>query len=205
METKPLEATEEALNSYAQICADYCKKARLILQEQGDMSPITEMAREVLIYARHLAQFDHTMNGAYVAARDMADCLYDHPRLKLQLWEVEDEVLDIIEAQSGHDLNIHDDLQQMMRTYRFNIQAADEGRLKDIIPIGHLNNDPIEWTQAYEDVIDEADHDAYSHLTDCPRGMGFCFVYWHEKEQALARRGIEWRSPRMMNPGVIFD
>jgi len=35
--------------------------------------------------------------------------------------------------------------------------------------------------------------------------MGFCFAYWAEKRNALARRGIEWRSPSRMNPGVMFD
>ena len=35
--------------------------------------------------------------------------------------------------------------------------------------------------------------------------MGFCHSYWSAKRAALARRGIEWRSPSAMNPRVIFD
>ena len=40
---------------------------------------------------------------------------------------------------------------------------------------------------------------------DEPRGMGFCFNYWSAKRAALARRGIQWRSPSAMNPRVMFD
>lgn len=42
-------------------------------------------------------------------------------------------------------------------------------------------------------------------LKDEPRGMGFCHIYWSTKRAALARRGIEWRSPSAMNPRVMFD
>ena len=36
--------------------------------------------------------------------------------------------------------------------------------------------------------------------------MGFCFAYWHTKREVLSDDyGIEWRSPNIMNPGVIFD
>jgi len=35
--------------------------------------------------------------------------------------------------------------------------------------------------------------------------MGFCFGYWAEKRNALERRGIEWMSPSVMNPRVMFD
>ena len=68
-----------------------------------------------------------------------------------------------------------------------------------------LKSDPVEWTAEYEAVIDEADHEAYQHLKDSPRGMGFCFGYWAEKRNALARRGIEWKSPNILNPRVMFD
>lgn len=52
---------------------------------------------------------------------------------------------------------------------------------------------------------DDADREAYANLTDVPHGMGFCFAYWAEKRAALAKRGIEWRSPSVMNPRVLFD
>ena len=203
MET--LQSTPEALENYARICNEYCEKAHKILQEHADPSPVAGWAREVIVYARHLGQFEHMLGAAYVAARDMADCLFDHPRLLLELKETELEILEYIEAVQQHDLDITDDLRAEINTLRHNIQAADEERWEAIINVSHLKHDPIEWSKAYEDVIDEADHEAFSYLEDVPRGMGFCFAYWAEKRKALERRGIEWNSPSRMNPGVMFD
>ena len=200
-----LESTGAALQQYADECGMYCDKAKQILQEQQDPSPIAAMAREVIRYGRHLAQFEHTLNAAYSATSRMAECLYEHPRLLLELLNVELEVLEYAEAVQQHEMQITEDLRDEIRQLERNIQAADEGRLSDIKTGSMLKSDPVEWTKAYEEVIDEAEHEAYSHLTDCPRGMGFCFAYWAEKRKALAKHGIEWRSPNLLNPGVMFD
>lgn len=194
-----------ALQQYADECMMYCEKAKKILQEQEDPSPIAMMAREVIRYCRHLAQFEHMLSAAYTATSRMAECIYEHPRLLLELLQVELEILQYAEAVNGHALNITEDLRDRIAQLKGNIRAADEGRFKDIRTDSMLKSDPVEWTAAYEAVIDEAEHEAYAHLNDCPRGMGFCFAYWAEKEASLARRGIEWRSPSCMNPGVMFD
>ena len=68
-----------------------------------------------------------------------------------------------------------------------------------------LNYDPIEDTDAYLAVIDEVERRLYEFLKDEPRHMGFCFRYWAAKREFLAEYGIEWRSPGVMNPSVIFD
>ena len=201
----PLEATGEALDSYHRTCVEYCEKAKRILQEQDDPSPITDMARELLRLARHMGQFEHMLSKTYDVTRRMAENLFDHPRLLLELKEVELAALNDIEAQQQHHLNITDDLSEEIDQLRANIQAADEGRWVDLHSGRMLKNDPVEWTKAYEDVIDAANREAYSHLSDCPRGMGFCFAYWAELRNALERYGIEWRSPHAMNPGVMFD
>ena len=125
----------------------------------------------------------------------------------LSVKETELEILEYVEAaqNQGRSMNITEDLRKEINQLRANIQAADEGRFEDIKTKSMLKSDPVEWTKEYEDVIDAADHEAYQHLGDAPRGMGFCFAYWAEKRNALARRGIEWRSPSRMNPGVMFD
>ena len=57
-----------------------------------------------------------------------------------------------------------------------------------------------------EEAIAEADEKAHALLADEPRGMGFCFLYWNTKANVLSEYyGIEWRSPAIMNPGVMFD
>ena len=71
---------------------------------------------------------------------------------------------------------------------------------------GYLKKDPIEysrrWENVYYDVKDELDE----RFADTPRGMGFCFEYWHAMADLLAKKyRILWRNPHLMNPGVIFD
>ncbi len=69
----------------------------------------------------------------------------------------------------------------------------------------HLLFDPVERTEQYEEVIQEVEAECDAALAGIPRGMGFCFAYWIEKRRILAEHGIEWRSPALMNPRVIFD
>ena len=70
---------------------------------------------------------------------------------------------------------------------------------------GMLKVDPVQATPEWENVIYEVEKEVDEQLKDEPRGMGFCFSYWSAKRAALARRGIEWRSPSAMNPRVMFD
>lgn len=205
MEHMQLENTDRALKGYYKQCVKDCEQAEQILREMSDPSPIADMVREVIFYARHLGQFEHTLAQAYTVTKRIEECLYEHPRLMLELKELQLELVNYAEAIEGHEFNITDDLRAAINTLRYNIQAADEGRWDDIHDGRMLKSDPIEWTKEYEAVIDEADHEAYANLTDIPRGMGFCFGYWAEKRNALAKRGIEWMSPGEMNPGVMFD
>jgi hypothetical protein len=70
---------------------------------------------------------------------------------------------------------------------------------------GMLKVDPVQATPQWEDVIYDVENEVDEQLKDEPRCMGFCHSYWIAKRAALARRGIEWRSPSTMNPGVMFD
>ena len=54
-----------------------------------------------------------------------------------------------------------------------------------------------------EDIIEA--YEAGERCFGESRGMGFCFSYWSMKRAVLAKYGIEWRSPRTMNPRVLFD
>lgn len=70
---------------------------------------------------------------------------------------------------------------------------------------GHLKTDPVQASEKWEEVIYEVEKEVEEELKDDPRGMGFCHAYWSAKRAALARRGIEWKSPSAMNPKVMFD
>ena len=200
-----LEKTGEALERYWKQCVEDCDKAQKILQEMEDPSSIADMAREVIVLGRHLGQFEHMLPKAYQVTKRMAEYVYEHPRLLLELKQVELEIIEYAEAIDGHEFGITEDLRDEIQQLEKNIKAADEGRFDDIDDGKMLKSDPVEWTKAYEDMIDEVDKEAYANLTDSPRGMGFCFGYWAEKRNALEKRGIEWRSPGIMNPHVMFD
>lgn len=94
---------------------------------------------------------------------------------------------------------------------------ANLARLRDYIDLSlpmeeyckkyhkHLKFDPVERTKEMEDVIEIVEREVAEELADMPRGMGFCFAHWNVRAAALALHGIEWKSPALMNPGVIFD
>ena len=69
----------------------------------------------------------------------------------------------------------------------------------------HLRFDPVERSPRWEEVIYDVEKECAHRLRSVPRGMGFCFEYWSVKREVLARMGIEWRSPKAMNPRVMFD
>lgn len=69
----------------------------------------------------------------------------------------------------------------------------------------HLLFDPVERTQLWEDIAYEVESQCDEKLRDVPRRMGFCFAMWHTRADVLKKYGIEWRSPSIMNPRVIFD
>lgn len=69
----------------------------------------------------------------------------------------------------------------------------------------HLKADPVERTPQWEENYYEVERECDRRLGDTPRGMGFCFSYWSTLRQVLAERGINWKSPSQLNPGVMFD
>ena len=188
-----------------QTCTECVEGAEERWRNQTNCWEIAELVRTYLKAANDLLSIQQMINELYATNNRMLDVLYDHPRLKLQLMRCQMDTLYEIELQQRHDLSITEDLQNEIRTQEKNIRLADEGRLDEIPQTGHLKRDPVEWTARYEEVIDEAERETDEQLKDVPRGMGFCFAYWPAKREALARRGVEWRDPHLMNPHVIFD
>ena len=68
-----------------------------------------------------------------------------------------------------------------------------------------LKFDPVERTQEWEECIYDVEKKCDSILKNEPKGMGFCYSYWSTKEAVLAKHGIRWKSPSVMNPRVMFD
>ena len=67
----------------------------------------------------------------------------------------------------------------------------------------NLKHDPVEMTEEYLAVIDEIDEKIEKNRTQ--RGFGSCHHVWSLKTDYLAEKGIEWKSPVVLNPRVRFD
>ena len=68
-----------------------------------------------------------------------------------------------------------------------------------------LKFDPIRSTQLWEENYCRWEEECDRRLGDFPRGMGFCYGYWHTFADVLREEGVEWKSPHQMNPRVLFD
>ena len=71
--------------------------------------------------------------------------------------------------------------------------------------MGMLKADPVQLTPEWEKNIYKVELECERQLRGVMRGMGFCYAYWSTKCAVLAQRGIEWNTPTLMNPGVLFD
>ena len=66
-----------------------------------------------------------------------------------------------------------------------------------------LQHDPVEMTEEYLSVVDEVEKLVEENRQT--HGLGSCHEVWGLTRRFLAERGIPWRSPAIMNPGVLFD
>lgn len=197
--------TQERVDTVWQVCMECVTGAEERARNRRDVWEIADLVRRYIDAAEGLLTIPIKVNELYCAGGRLLDVLYEHPRLTLRLMLCQLNVLHEIEASSGHEMSITEDLENEIAELRRNISLADEGRLDEIPQTGHLKRDPVEWTAEWEEVIDKADKIAYSRLEDFPRGMGFCFGFWSERAAALRKFGVEWRNPHLMNPRVMFD
>lgn len=194
------------IDAYWEVCCGDVLVAEENLRKQSREWENSSLAKEFLDIATYLEGYDHMLERLYSAVSRMVDTIFERPRLKLKLLDFELTVLRRIEAQTGHDMSICEHVSNELSFYYRNIKYADSGDFASIEQRGNLKHDPIEWSAEYERVIDEVEKKVGELLSDEPRGMGFCFSYWNTKANVLSEYyGIEWRSPAIMNPGVIFD
>lgn len=186
------------------ICELVCADALLCEEYVRDFGPSWKneaLCYEIVRYMPSIIEEGSHMSMAYNVCGRAAEVLFNHPRLKLDLLMLQSDASDDEDTELGID-----ELSAEIARLQFNIMAADSGRFNEIIETGHLRRDPVEWTAEFENVIAEAEAKADAELTDVPRGMGFCFAWWHTLATILKRDyNIDWRSPAQMNPQVHFD
>lgn len=66
-----------------------------------------------------------------------------------------------------------------------------------------LKHDPVEMSEKYLAVIDEIEEKIDQNRT--LYGMGSCHEIWALKCEYLLEKGIDWKSPQVLNPRVMFD
>lgn len=208
-ESTEFKATEEMLDLYSDVVCGCTLVAEENTKQMGGPTwQNAELCRTMLKYAKVLEQYTEVGNitdTLYKVSERMADALYYHPRLKAEVLRLTIRILHDIEAETGHDLSSTDLFMSELSALERNIHFADNGMFDNIDQQGTLKADPVEWTEAFENVIDEAERKALDKLTDVPRGMGFCHAYWTELGDALYELGVSWKSPAQMNPRCLFD
>ena len=163
------------------------------------------LAQECMQLLRKLDDSDETPMGKALACNAICEQLpeYDVPRLVLEILCLERQLVEQATDEEGLTLDEVDAEIQRLSDYIDTDRVSPETFMKR--HHRHLNFDPVERTQLWEDVYYEAEQECDRRLGDTPRGMGFCFAHWSTFRQVLAERGIRWRSPSEMNPRVLFD
>lgn len=164
------------------------------------------LAEEVLARLEALDVPEEGPLGKAFACEAMVDLLpeYDIPRFTLKL--LRRELAWLRESEEEYERLTPEDVQ------------AHIARLEDYIDVDrvsmqdfcekygrHLKFDPVERTQKWEEIYPEVEAECDRRLEGVPRGMGFCFGYWSARHDVLLSYGIDWQSPHMMNPRVMFD
>ncbi len=198
--------------AYAEMCSG---DAILIVKNlsAGEEEWLTgPLAKDFIRHAEVLLALDdwdsdtaEHLQTIYNALTYLTDYVSDRPRLLARLYRMNVEAIERLGKVVDEDGSALEEAKDDVEWIEANIKAADEGRYDDIVSRGILKSDPLEWTKEWEDVIDEVDKQAYKEMKGMPRGMGFCFGFWTARRAALEERGLSWRDPHQMNPGVLFD
>lgn len=167
------------------------------------------LAQECLTLLRSIDPSSESASGQALVCTAIAEQLpqYDMPRLTLEV--LRHGYSQLLRA-SEEELKPHPYMKEDLE--------LSIARLEDYIDTDHvsdeafrekydrlLKSDPIERTPMWESIYVEVEEECDRRLGDISRGMGFCYAFWSTKSQVLAERGIKWRSPSRMNPGVMFD
>lgn len=194
------------------LCEELTEKAEMFSQERDCPWNVTAQIKKYVELAEGLKNNPLFAGTLYDTNSRMLDLISGHPRLNRQLLNIHLCTLQTIGAQPDTPSEIRKQTAEEIAETENEIEfltrcitLAAKGRFNEIPQRGHLKKDPIEWISRWEEVIDEADRKAYRRLAGMPRGMGWCFAFWAERAAALREFGIEWRSPSLMNPGVMFD
>lgn len=155
------------------------------------MQTYVRMGRFVLSakYGERALDIAIILDKEYQEKLDYLGSLLDH-LFSYRNYYVDDDCLDLYEKVKAADVVALDQLDIV-----FNRMKTRRRRT--------LKHDPIEMSEAYLKVIDEVEEKIDQNRT-C-YGMGSCHEIWALKFEYLLEKGINWKSPQMLNSRVMFD
>ena len=65
--------------------------------------------------------------------------------------------------------------------------------------------DPIEKTKEYDEAMKKVQPILDKEFPADKMYFGMCHAVWARKTELLKEQGIEWKSPAVMNPFIMFD
>ena len=95
------------------ICEDTLEKARKAAMEHTQ--DLETLASGYADAATVLKNYEHLLDRLYSMNAKMLDLIGEYPRIKLRISKIQLEVLRWIEARSGHELGIAEDLENEIR------------------------------------------------------------------------------------------
>lgn len=111
--------------------------------------------------------------------------------------------IDLYHVMAGNSYLWHQKTYRLLRMTH--PEVSEDEKLKLMGETRHLKYDPVQLTEEWEENLYEVEKEMDELFKGQDRYMGFCHEYWSAKRVALAKRGIQWRSPQQMNPRTKFD
>lgn len=169
------------------------------------------IATEVLWLIKELPDFGGEENKEYLLTvlETAGESIHDqeHPRLKIEVYRKWLEVYKKLDHKDEDHTDTYKFIKKRKKVLEEAVHTVENGMPEYIITdSGSLKCDPVQFTKRWEEIIDEVEYKVWEELKEKPRTLGFCYIHWYVKSEVLKRDyHIDWRSPSMMNPGVMFD
>ena len=204
MKTTPLSEEKENVQLYMDYLDVMTQLAEEHLQDHYKEWENALFVKEYLHYAPALLAYTNEAAALYGLGKRLTETFNEHPRLKVILLNWLKSLSNRPEMQ-GQPQDGMEAIQQEINALTRNIRLADAGKAEQIGANDFFKTDPVEWTDKWEDCIDEVYQKMEDLMAKDDYQAGTSSRYWALKTQVLKEFGIDWKNPAAMNPDFIFD
>lgn len=200
----PFSVRAEMSRRHLDVLQQLTESAEEHLQEHYREWENGALAKEFLRHALPIEPMAECTKTLYGYGERMAATFGEHPRLRVQLLQLLQRLLQQLEPEWEEAPAKAPAIQQELRLTERNIALADSGQLDKIANDDFIRTDPVEWTAAWEEAIDEVYRQMEQTMRETDQPTADCRNYWKLKAQLLKAAGIDWKSPAEMNPDISF-